>query len=151
MRTGDAPSPRYIHHFTMSYEQWRAFYDRKTCKVRRGWGNQLVQHLYQLKITCTIIFRYQHTSKENTRKKNSNLFSGNDYCKHKMCPVTVIIEVQNAPRNKHSATLFKVVVNGDARHDPKVETVARPLTGAAREVIGMSLFSLDKVSFSFLF
>ncbi|CAF2115689.1 unnamed protein product [Rotaria magnacalcarata] len=127
--------PRYVHYFTMNYEQWRKFYDAKIDDVYSGWGNQLMPHLAQLKVYCTIIFRYHHVRAKHSRKKNSSLFSAAGCCKHRECPVTIEIEIENEPKHKGNPCVFKVTVTGDARHDPKNETAARPLTGAMREAM----------------
>jgi hypothetical protein len=134
----------------MTYDQWRVFYNRKTCDVYDDWGKQLIPHLIQLKIYCTIIFRYHHTRLKGSRKNNCNLFSGRGRCKHKRCRVTVEIEVKDEPKTKESPCVFKVTVVGDANHDPKKETVARPLTGAAREAIGMLSIFLENFRIKFL-
>ena len=135
----------------MTYDQWRAFYNRKTCDVYKGWGDQLLPHLIQLKIFCTVIFRYHHTRSKDSRKRNCNLFSARGCCKHKICPVLIEIEVADEPKTKESPCVFKVTVIGNATHDPKQETAARPLTGTAREVTGILLFSFVNFCIQFAF
>ncbi|CAF3902483.1 unnamed protein product [Rotaria sp. Silwood1] len=127
--------PRYVHYFTMNYEQWRKFYDRKIDDVYSGWGDQLMPHFTQLKIYCTILFRYHHTRKNQSHKKNCNLFSATGCCKHRKCPVTIEIEIEKEPKHKGDPYVFKVTVVGDANHNPKKETAARQLTGARREAM----------------
>ncbi|CAF1632264.1 unnamed protein product, partial [Didymodactylos carnosus] len=119
----------------MTYEQWRAFCDHKTYDVYNGWGNQLAPHLVTLGITCTIIFRFHHIRDPTSLKKNSNLFSARGHCKNSECPVRIEIDVEHEVKNKGSPCVFKVVVIGDKKHDPKKETTGRPLTGAAREAM----------------
>ncbi|CAF1588184.1 unnamed protein product [Didymodactylos carnosus] len=114
MRSKDVLTPRNVQYFTITYEQWRAFYDHKTYDVYNGWGNQLAPHLVTL---------------------NSNLFSARGHCKNSECPVRIEIDVEHEVKNKGSPCMFKVVVIGDKKHDPKKETTGRPLTGAAREAM----------------
>ena len=121
----------------MSHEQWRAFYDRESGDVYDGWGNQLVPHFTRLGITCGIVFRYHHTRKIRSRKKNCNLFSGIGRCTAEMCPVKVRVEFENKPKKKDQPYLFKVVIKGDKDHDPKQESFSRPVNGAVREAMGM--------------
>lgn len=131
----------------MAYDQWRGFYNRRIGDVNDGWGTKLIPYLTQLKITCTIVFRYHHVQLKDSRKKNCNLFTANGYCKHDMCPVTIEIEVNNEPKTKDSPCIFKVTVIGNANHDSKKQTASRHLTGAAREEMGMlSIFSKKLVS-----
>lgn len=122
----------------MSYEQWRAFYDRKTTDVCAGWTNQLIPHLVQLKINCPIIFRYHHVRKKNSRKRQCCVFTATGLCKLTKCPVNIDVEVEEEPKSKGAPCMFKVIVSGDPCHDPKKEIASRPMTGAAREQIGMS-------------
>ena len=131
---------RYVHHFTMTFEQWRAFFNHKIYEVYDNWGNQLMPHFYRLGITCTIIFRYHHVRRKNSRKNRCKLFSGIGRCKADKCPVSAIVEVEDAPKNKGSPCVFKVVIIGDKNHNKKQEKVARPVTGAAREALGMLFF-----------
>jgi len=144
MRSKKKLNPRYVYYFTMTYEQWRVFFNHKTYDVYNGWGNQLIPHFKHIGITCTIVFRYHHVREKDSRKKNSNLFSGIGRCKAELCPVTILVQVQDEPKKKGSPCVFKVIVIGDKHHDPKKETVARPITGAIREAMGMLLLFLEK-------
>ncbi|CAF1447830.1 unnamed protein product [Didymodactylos carnosus] len=135
MRSKDILAPRFVHHFAMNYEQWRAFYNHKSGDVHDNWGNQLVPHFIQLGMTCAIVFRYHHVRGKNSRKKNCNLFSGRGHCKGEKCPVEVTVEVEDEPKNKASPCLFKVVIIGDKNHPSKEETMARQLTGDVREAM----------------
>lgn len=121
----------------MNYEQWRKFYNVKINDVYSSWGDQLIPHLVQLKIHCSINFRYHHIRKKHSRKKNSSLFSAIGYCKQAICPVTIEIEIEHEPKHKGTPCVFKVTVTGDANHDSKKFTASRHLTGAMREAMGI--------------
>jgi hypothetical protein len=140
MRPKKNSSPRYVHYFPMNFEQWRAFFNHKIYDVYSDWGNQLIPHFKRLGITCGIVFRYHKVRGKDSRKINSNLFNGVGHCKGGLCPVTVLVQVSDEPKKKHSPCMFKVVVTGDKNHDPKQETIARPITGAVREAMGMLVF-----------
>lgn len=139
VRSTDKKQPRYIHHFTMNYDQWRSFYDHKNGIVYDGWSDKLISYLTSIGITCTIIFRYHHTSLIDSRKKNSNIFSASGHCKATECPMTIDIAVKDTQKQKDKDLpyVFKVILIGDPHHDPEKEKTARPITGSTREAIGI--------------
>jgi len=137
MKLKDKIIPRYVYHFTMNYDQWRAFYDHKKGDVYDDWVEKLIPHLERLGITCAIAFRYHHTRLVDSRKKNCSLFSAKGHCKGVDCPVDIEIFIEDEPKSKGRPCVFKVVVTDDKNHNAEKGTMSRPLKGAAREAMGM--------------
>ncbi len=106
-RQNKKPTPRYEFCFQMTYEQWRAFFNHHEHDVYSGWGNQLMPHLKQLNITCTIIFRYHKVRGKYSRKRNTNLFNGVGRCKAELCPVTLSVHVEDEPKKNAVHTSSK--------------------------------------------
>ena len=129
----------------MNYDQWRTFFNRKTGDVYSDWTNQVIPHLVQLKINCPIIFRYHHVRKKDSRKKQCCVFTARGRCKLSICPVTIDVEVEDEPKSKGSPCMFKVIVSCNPSHDPKKETASRPMTGIAREQMGIAFCFLSNL------
>jgi hypothetical protein len=127
-----------IRHFFMSYEQWRKFFDRDTYNLSKDWTNLLIPHLVDIGITCTLIFDYKHIRKKYSRKRRGKLITCIGHCKRQKCPVVVKVYVDDQSMKKHSPRLFTVHIIGERHHDPKTETASRPVTGLAREEMGIT-------------
>ena len=104
---------RCVHHFTMTREQWRMLYNRKTCEVAIDWTYRLSQCLEQINITCCPVFKRHRVRLKNSRKRNCCLSRAKAYCKHETCPVEIEIIVEEEPKTKESPCLFTVVCFGD--------------------------------------
>ncbi|CAF4028148.1 unnamed protein product, partial [Adineta steineri] len=139
MRPKNNKIPRYVHYFTMNYDQWKLFFDHKIGDVYDGWGDKITPHLVELRIPCAINFRYHHSRLIDSRKHNSTLFNAKGYCTAELCPVKIDIGIVHEPKQKGAPTLFKVVVIGEKNHDPKQKPFSRQITGEIREAMAKEI------------
>jgi hypothetical protein len=55
------------------------------------------------------------------------------------CPVVIQVYAYDQSSKKHGTYLFTVHTIGEKNHDSKKEIAARPVTGLAREKIGITI------------
>jgi hypothetical protein len=122
----------------MSYDEWRNFFNRDTYTLSTEWTNLLIPHLVSIGITCTPIFDYHHAKKKHSRKKRGHLIVCTGHCKKQKCSIVFQIYVGNESIKKRSTTLFTVHTMGVENHEPKEEIASRPVTGLAREKMGIA-------------
>lgn len=126
--------PRSIQHFTLSYEEWQAFYQRKIAKVAEDWHTQLAEYITRANVTCSVSFKKHHVRAKGSRKKNTNLFRCHGQCQREECPLGVSVTVQEGPKKQGDPVVFKVYVFHEQKHNG---TAQRPLKGVRRTAMGM--------------
>lgn len=125
--------PKSVCHFTLSYEEWHAFYQRKTGQVVKEWGTDLNKYIGRTNVKCPIAFKEHHVRAKNSRKRNCNIFSCHGHCTEQRCPVRLSVTVQDGPKKQGDPVVFNVYVYYERKHEG---TAQRPLTGVRRAVMG---------------
>lgn len=126
--------PKSIRHFTLSYEEWQTFYQRKTGKVERNWADKINKSLFRAGVACVANFQKHYVRAKGSRKKNCNIFSCQGYCGRQSCPVKLSVLAHDGPRKQGDPVIFTVVIYNEMNH---TGTAQRPLQGERRAAMGM--------------
>ncbi|CAF4481171.1 unnamed protein product, partial [Didymodactylos carnosus] len=135
--------PKRTLSFTMDYEQFKIFFDRKEHKLSPDWTSIINEKLIHAKLKCTFIFEYKHIRINKSQKTNSPSFTCVAHCKHKSCHVVVQVKLQNEPP-KNSTSLFAIEILGKENHEGGI--ASRPLSGTQRAEIAKGAETLGPLN-----